>query len=280
MDFLNSKALDVKMLELERRLGALPPAAIVSLDTGILMLARTPWRRPRIRRIYDRIGFIGLGPIPAHFSQIHERLSSYSHRIGTLELGPEDVRCEDLATEVSRLLAEAFHNDSYNSVHYLFAEVMLAEISLAERDSDYLSYVTYDGKVVEASDSRGAILVSGLSWHAADEEDEEDEVAEIDEVDENANDDSRGGRLLAKRILDAFEELWTPNADPRIFISKYAELVNSNSSGVLEIGWLDRGMVWHKRFDETFFLFRGAMPQEIPTLTSLFKTEESADRKR
>lgn len=246
MNGSSKKLQDVKRMEIQKSLGSLPPAVMVSLDSGILILARTPWRKPRIRRIYDRIGFVGLGPIPAHFSQIHALLAEHAHGVGDLLLGPEDVWCEDLADEASHILTSFFHNDSREEVRYVFAELMLAEISLEERDFDYLAYVTYDGRIVEASEQRGVIVVSGTAWL----EDEDD-----------AGDTTQ--QKLAKKVLDTFTDIWEQDADPRTFITKYRELVPSG--GMLEIGWLDRGMVWEGEFGRVFNVFREMLPERLPT---------------
>lgn len=247
----SSKFQDIKRMELQKSLGSLPPAVMVSLDSGILILARTPWRKPRIRRIYDRIGFVGLGPIPAHFSQIHGVLVKSAHDVGDY-LSPANVYCEDFADEASNILSTFFHNDSREEVHYVFAELMLAEISLAEREFDYLAYITYDGRIVEASEDHGVIVVSGLSWKESE--------------DENEQDGDTQHQLLAKKVLDAFSQIWKPDADPRVFITKYRELVPSG--GMLEIGWLDRGMVWNEKFDQVFYLCREILPEGLPTVKS------------
>lgn len=253
----SSKASDIKRVRIQKALDLLPPPAIVSLDSGILILCRTPWRKPRIRQIYDRIGFVGLGPIPAHFSQIHMSLVKSAHDIGDY-LSPANVYCEDLADEASHILSAFFHNDSRDEVHYVFAEVMLAEISLAVREFDYLAYITYDGRVVEASEDHGAVVVSGLSWKEDKNEDEDEP--------EDSCFDSLHSRL-AKQVLGVFREIWRPDADPRMLIAKYRELVSDG--GMLEIGWLDRGMVWEEKFDQVFHRSRDILPDDLPTMKHL-----------
>lgn len=246
----HSKNLDLKRDEIEKVLAALPPAVIVSLQAGILFIACTPWRKPRVKRVYDRVGFIGLGPIPSHFAQIHSVLVQNAHNIGTFSFSPEDVLGEDLAEEASSIFASVFYNDTRELVRYLFSEIMLGEISLTERKDDYLAYVTYDGKIIEPHDEHGAILVS-LLWQDNDEER-----------------DLSPNILVAQELWESFRAIWSADADPREFVARYTELVSVQEE--LEVGWLDRGMVWQGNFHSVFMTARGGIPQ----------TEEESNEER
>ncbi len=117
-------------------------AAIVCAE-GILICAENPSNTlHKVSEIYDRIGFAGVGKYN-EFDQLriagirHADLKGYSY-------SREDVDARGLANAYAQILGQVFTHE----LKPMEVEILVAEVA-AQRTSDRLYHVLYDGTVVD-----------------------------------------------------------------------------------------------------------------------------------
>lgn len=214
--------------------GVLPVFGI-SCSDGVLLVGFSGERRfKKIRRLLDRVVFMGVGN-KTYCNEVHENISADINTQSYMILSPGDMRAVDHAIEsISKEMIERFR-DLY-SARYIDCEFLIAKVDINQED-DQLMTIDFAGLVSE-SDFFSMIPSPRVYRDSIDPKNDNNTRTKriVDSVKDIET--KLGGGLLMNQALEIFSEnfqwLWS---DKNVFV---------------EVATLSRSMVRDKKFRDVY----------------------------